>query len=66
MGDIQDDESPMVIRYEQHMANHGLAEEDDVNNMYGEPSREGQLEVHIKPIMMKDERPLLRSVVHEK
>jgi len=33
--------------------------------MHREPSREGQLEVHIEPIMMEDEKPPLGSVIDE-
>lgn len=47
------------------MVDHELAEEEDVCSMHGEPSREGQLEVHIKPVMMEDEQPPLGSVVDQ-
>lgn len=55
MRDIEDGESPMVIQHEQHMVDHESAKKDDVHSMHGEPSREGQLEVHIEPVMMEDQ-----------
>lgn len=63
--DIQDDESPVVIQHEQHMVDHESIKEGDVRSMHGEPSREGQLEVHIEPVMVEDEQPPLGSVVDE-
>ena len=65
MGDIQDDDSLVMIQQEQHMVEHESAKEDDMDSMHGEPFGESQWEDHIEPVMEEDEQPPLGSAINE-
>lgn len=54
-GDIQDDESHVMIHHEQHMVEHESVKEEDMHNMHDDPFGESQLEDHVEPMMEEDE-----------
>ena len=51
MGDIQDDQSLVMVQPEQHMVEHGAVEEDVMHIMHENPLGESQMEAHSEPVL---------------
>lgn len=62
MGDIQGDESPLMIQHEKHIVEH---EEDDMHCMHDDNFVRSQLEDHVEPMREEDEKPYFGLAIDE-
>lgn len=61
MGDIQDDESPVMIQQEQHMVEHESVEDNDMHSMHDEPMMEEDEQPSLGPAINAEQADVQRT-----